>query len=129
MSHTGWFVGKRGDRARLLVDASGTVRWRVRTGSMVAFSPDGTQVLAVQTRRQISVLQTRHGSVVAQVHLPEGTDVFATVWDTNRTLLTLLRHQRRVAVVRAHLDGRIERTTPAVRLHHGRSPYVTIPRS
>jgi len=113
----------------VVVDAEGNVRWRVHAGFLVAFSPNGRQVLAVQTRRQLSVLRARDGSVVAQVDLPQGTDVSATVWETNRALLTLLRHKRHVAVVRAGLDGRITRATPAVRLNHGRSPYLVIPRS
>lgn len=129
VSRTGRFIGQRADRVRVVVDADGTVRWRVRAGSLVAFSPDGTQVLAVQTRRQISVLHARDGSVVAEVRLPEGIDVFYTIWETNRTLLTLLRHKGRVAVVRVGLDGQIKRTTPAVRLDDGLSPYVMISRS
>jgi hypothetical protein len=125
---TGSFIGGLGDRMRVVVDADGAVRWRVRAGSLVAFSPDGTQVLAVQTRRKISVLNARDGSKVEQVDLPVGVGVFDTVWETNGTLLMLMQHKGSVAVVRVRLNGRIERTTPAVRLDGGLSPYVTISR-
>ena len=44
---TGLLIGQRGDRARVVVDADGSVRWRVATGSLVAFSPDESKVLAI----------------------------------------------------------------------------------
>jgi hypothetical protein len=126
---TGWFIGARGDGARLVVDAHGTVRWRLGAGYLVAFSPDGSKVLAAQTRRQVSVLHARDGSTAASVDLPAGVAVFGIVWETNRTLLTLMRHNEKVAVVRFRLDGRLERTTPAVHVDDGQFPYVMIPRS
>jgi len=79
VSRSGWFVGERGERKQVVMDADGAVRWRVRAGHLVAFSPDGTQVLALQTRRQISVLRARDGSEVAHVDASEGIDVFSTV--------------------------------------------------
>ena len=126
---TDWFIGRRGNAPRVVVDADGMVHLRIRAGYLVAFSPDGTKVLAVQARRQFAVLDVGDGgSVTATVDLPARVDRSAAVWETNRTLLTLLRHDGEVAIVRVHLDGRIERATPVVRLHNGQSPYVIISR-
>ncbi len=123
---TGWLIGRRGARARLVVDVDGRVRWRARAGHLMAFNPDGTKVLALDKGQRIAVLHGRDGSTVASVDLPAGASAEATVWETDRTLMTLMRHAGQVAIVRVHPDGRIERVTPPARLQHGQSPYVLL---
>lgn len=109
-----------------MVDADGRVRWRARVGDLVAFNPDGTKVLASYPGQQIAVLHGQNGSTVARVDLPAGAEKWTTVWETNRTLLTLMRHAGQAAIVRVYLDGRIERVTPPAPLNHGQSPYVLL---
>jgi hypothetical protein len=123
---TGWFIGQRGDRSRLVLRADGTVRWRLRAGDLIAFSPDGKMVLGTPGGLRLWVLRGRDGSTAASVDLPAGAQVWPTVWETSRTVLTLLRYRGEVAIVRVYLDGRIERVTAPVRLVDGRSPYVLL---
>jgi hypothetical protein len=75
-------------------------------------------------RSRVSVLHTRNGQTAASVDLPTGTDVWSTVWETNQSLLTLLRHDGKVAIVRVYLDGRVERATPPVGSDGDQSPYA-----
>jgi hypothetical protein len=123
---TGWMIGQRGDWARLMLDARGHVRWRARTGYLTAFSPDGTRVLLGTGRREVSVLKMLSGATAVRLDLPKGTESGSTVWETDRTLLTLVRLRGSVAVVRIELDGRVERVTPRLRYRAGPYPYVLI---
>lgn len=122
---TGLLIGQRGDRARLVVDARGAIHWRVPAGSLVTFSPDGSKVLAV-TGRRLSVLRGSDGSPATVLDLPRGVDPWTAVWETNRTLLALMKRAGRVAIVRMDLDGHLERTTPAVPMKGITSPFVML---
>lgn len=122
---TGLLIGQRGDRARLVVDARGAIRWRVPEGALVTFSPDGSKVLAV-TGRRLSVLHGSDGSTVTVLDLPLGIDPWTAVWETNRTLLAVMKRAGRVAIVRMDLDGHLERTTPAVPMKGGTARFVLL---
>lgn len=122
---TGWLIGGRGDLTRLVMDTDGSVQWRVQRGNLVSFSPDGSKVLAL-TGRRISILRAADGSMAATTDLPSGAEVWAIVWETNRTLLTLMKRAGRIAIVRVHLDGRFERITPLATVKDGPSPYVLL---
>jgi len=122
---TGLLIGQRGDRARVVVDADGSVRWRVTAGSLVAFSPDGSKVLAV-TGKRLSLLRSSDGSTATGFDLPPGVGPWTAVWETNRTLLALMERAGRVAIVRVDLDGHLERVTPAVPVGDGQAPFVLL---
>ncbi len=123
--HNGLMIGQRGDRARLVVDAHGSVRWRATAGSLVAFSPDGSKVLAV-TEERLSALRSSDGSTASGFEAPPGVEAWTAVWETNRTLLALMERAGRVAIVRMDLDGHVERVTPAVSVRDGRTPFVLL---
>lgn len=126
VSESGLLIGRNGDNARIVVDTRGTVRWEVAAGDLMAFSPDGSNVLAAQ-RRRLSVLASADGSPVAGFTVPADVSPWSAVWETDRTLLALMERAGRVAVVRMDLDGRTERVTPAVRLRDpSHPPYVLL---
>lgn len=119
---TGLLIAGRGDYARLVVATAGAVRWRIRVGDLYSFSPDGTKVLAV-SRREVSILRSSDGAVVTTFAVPDGVHPSELVWETERSLLTLVDHARRVAIVRVRLDGSLERATaPLPTGRHG-GPY------
>ena len=122
---TGLLIGQRGDRARLVVDARGSVHWRVAAGSLVAFSPDGSKALA-RTGTRLSVLRSSDGSTATGFATPPGIDPGTAVWETNRTLLALMERAGRVAIVRLDLEGRLERVTQTVAVKDGRAPFVLL---
>lgn len=127
---SGWLLGARGDAARVVVDLDGEVRWRLDAGSLVAFSPEGTRVLAVAGRR-VTILRGRDGSTIGEVVLAGGAESWSAVWETDRTLLTLRTLAGRVAIVRVHLGGRLrgrlERVGRAVPVEEGQRPYRLLP--
>jgi hypothetical protein len=123
---TGALIGQLGDHARLVVDADGAIQWQARTGDLVLFSPDGTKVLSILTPSRVAALEARTGEMAATADLPAGADLESMVWETDRSLLALLPRDGKVAIVRVHLDGRIERATPALDLIGGQSPYVLV---
>jgi len=122
---TGLLIGQRGDRARVVVDTDGSVRWKVTAGSLVSFSPDGSKVLAV-TGKRLSLLRSSDGSTATGFDLPRGVGPWTAEWETNRTLLALMERAGRVAIVRMDLDGHVERVTPAVSVKDGRTPFVLL---
>ncbi|WP_377321721.1 hypothetical protein ACFJIY_20990 [Pimelobacter simplex] len=124
LSAQGLLVGQRGDRARLVLDLRGKVRWRATAGDLSWFSPDGSRVLAVDGDR-LRVLATGDGSVRAELTLPAGVDGSTVVWEGDRSLLAVAERGGRGAVVRLRLDGTAERTTAAV-VRGGRAPYVLV---
>ena len=71
------------------------------------------------------MLRGRDGSTVASIDLPAGVEQ-PVVWETDRTLLALMTRGDRAAIVRVHLNGRVQRVTPVARLVHGQSPYVLV---
>ncbi|WP_418058563.1 hypothetical protein [Pimelobacter simplex] len=121
----GLLVGQRGDRARLVVDSRGSVRWRATTGDLSWFSPDGSSVLAVDGRR-LQVLRSADGSARAGLDLPVGADPSSVVWEGERSLLVLVERSGRGAVVRLGLDGAAERATATRPVRPGRASYVLL---
>lgn len=122
---TGLMIGQRGNRARLVVDVHGSVRWRVAAGSLLTFSPDGSKVLAV-TGQRISILRSSDGSTATTFDLTSGVDPWSAVWETNRTLLALMERAGQVAIVRMDLARPLERVTPHVPVKDGQAPYVLL---
>jgi hypothetical protein len=122
---SGLLVGQRGDRARLVLDGHGTVRWRATTGDLSRFSPDGGSVLLVDGAR-LRVLRSADGSARARLDLPAGADPSSVVWEREQSLLTLVERAGRVAVVRLGLDGVTERATPTAPVRPGRASYVLL---
>jgi hypothetical protein len=57
------------------------------------------------------VLHARTGETTT-IDLPAGADLGPVVWGTDKTLLTLLRLDGEVGILRLRLDGRTERATP-----------------
>lgn len=51
------------------------------------------------------------GSVVTTFAVPDGSHPSEMVWETEGSLLTLVRHAGKVAIVRVLLDGSVERAT------------------
>ncbi|RJS46832.1 hypothetical protein [Nocardioides cavernaquae] len=123
---TGDLIGQVADRAHLVLDGDGEVLWRAPTGGLVSFSPDGTKVLGIVAPGRLSVLHSRTGDAATTIDMPRGADLESVVWETERTLLTLLRCDGAVAIVRVHLDGHIERATLPLGLEDDRSPYVLV---
>lgn len=125
LSAQGLLVGQRGDRARIVLDLRGKVRWRAAAGDLSWFSPDGSRVLAVDGDR-LRLLVAGDGSVRAELTLPAGVDGSTAVWEGDRSLLALAERGGRVAVVRLPLGGTAERATAAVVVRGGRPPYVLV---
>jgi len=121
----GLLVGQRGDRARLVLDERGNVRWRAAAGDLSWFSPDGSAVLAVDGGR-LQVLRSADGAELARLVVPAGVDGATAVWETDRSLLALAERGGRVAVVRIGLDGTAERVTATAPVRGGRTPYVLL---
>ncbi len=122
----GLLIGQRGDSAaRLVVDADGVVRWRLHSGSLISFSPNGSKALAY-TAGGVTLLHAADGSVISTFRLRPGAEQSTTVWETGRTLLTQVTRAGEVAITRVFLDGGSELVTAPVRLEDDRSPYVLL---
>lgn len=124
--HRRVLIGARGDRASVVVRADGTVVWRLDRGDLVAFSPDGGRVLALRDERLV-VLRARDGSPLTTLALPADVEAWSVTWETGRTLLALRYDAGRVAIVRIHLDGRVERATAWRAVDASGGPYVLLP--
>lgn len=119
-------LGGRGDRTDRALRPDGTVHWRFGQGDLIAFSPGGSRVVAFGDDRLV-VLRSRDGSTAAALALPAGVAASPVAWETERTLLALQYDAGRVAVVRLHLDGRVERATPWRAVDASGGPYVLLP--
>lgn len=122
-----WLIGQRGDRANLVVDVDGDVQWRFHAGTLLAFSSDTERVLGVVSKHELAVLAVDDGHPLARIEVPVGLDAWATVWETDKSMLSLVQQDSSVAVVRVWLHGVIERVTSPRALRNGRSPFVLVP--
>lgn len=124
--HRRVLIGSRGDRASLVVRVDGTVLWRLDRGDLIAFSLDGGRVLALRDERLV-VLRARDGSPLTTIDVPADVEAWSVAWETGRTLLALQYDAGWVAIVRLHLDGRVERATAWRRVDATGGPYVLLP--
>lgn len=113
-------------RRALVLRTDGAVAWRLDRGDLVAFSPGGGRALASYDDR-LAVLRTDDGGRVTTIDLPAGIEAWSVVWETERALLALAYDAGRVAIVRLHLDGRVERATAARAVDASGGPYVLLP--
>jgi len=120
-----WLIGQRRSRAQVVVDVNGNALWRLESGNLIAFSPNDQRVLAVMPKRRLALLDSGDGRELARIEVPDGFDVWATVWETNESLLSLVRRDGAVAVVRVWLNGDIERVTSLRSVNAG-APYVLV---
>ena len=127
VSPAGAVIAQTGDTARLVMDVSGTILWRAEAGDLVSFSPDGTKVLALLEEPRISVLDARNGEAVTAVDIPAGAEAGSAVWETDQSLLMLVRRDGTVGVLRVRLDGPLERATTPVPAGAGDSPVTLLP--
>lgn len=121
-------IGQRGQRARIVAEIGGQVRWRLSQGHLVSFSPNGKRVLALTegTGRRVSLLNCSTGAAQVSFSLPAGVLAESIVWESNHTLLALMKRTGRVAIVRLDSAGHVERTTPTVRAARRGLPYVVL---
>ena len=117
-------IGERGDNARRVIDAHGTLLWRARQGSLISFSPRGTRVLA-RSRQECRVLDSRDGSLLATLVLPRAFAAWDLGWEDERHVLVVVSSARRTAILRMGLDGSLELATPVRRVPDALDPpYV-----
>jgi hypothetical protein len=122
---TGRLVAARTGAGMGVVELDGGVQWTT-PAPLRSFSPDGSRVLAVRGRR-VALLDAVDGTEVAAFGLPAGAGAHDLEWETDSTLLGLVRRERRVAVVRLHPDGTVERVAALRRAGAAqRRPYVLL---
>lgn len=124
----GRIISRRGDVRTDVTDlATGRTIWQHPGVQPLRFSPSGHRVLATVRGRGLAVLAAGDGRVVTEALLPRGTRPAwpaGVVWEDPRTVLVVVTHHRRSAVVRLRAGGRVEVATPPAPDDSTRPPYV-----
>jgi hypothetical protein len=124
----GRIISRRADARTAVSDlATGRTVWQQPGVQPLRFSPSGHRVLATVRGRGLAVLAAGDGRVVAEARLPRGTRPAwpaGVVWEDRRTVLVVVTHHHRSAVVRLRAGGRVELATPPAPDDGWRPPYL-----
>ncbi|SDC06789.1 hypothetical protein [Nocardioides lianchengensis] len=98
-----------------VVDGStGMVMWSAPGWSPLAFSPDGSMVVAARAGAVptvLAALDSGTGEPLHEIALPAGVQVWQLAWEDDEHLLIAVSQDRTEAMLRSTLDGTFERAT------------------
>jgi hypothetical protein len=104
--------------------------WQTCAARFVAFSPDGSLLLATGPvgdglgETELAVLDARSGDPVVRYRTARGAVITRMVWEDDAHVLAVVFDRGLWAVVRAGLDGRVEIAVPPVPGQDLDSPFV-----
>ncbi|MEI5671991.1 MULTISPECIES: hypothetical protein [unclassified Nocardioides] len=97
-----------------VVDArTGSVRWTAPGWGPLAFSPDGSMVLAGRSGDPLvlAAFDSAAGDRLHELTMPAGVQVWQVGWEDDEHLLVVVSQGRTETILRTTLDGTLERAT------------------
>ncbi len=97
-----------------MVDASaGTVRWSAPGWGLLAFSPDGSKVIAGRSGDPLllGAFDSSTGERLHELAMPAGLLPWQVAWEDDEHLLMAVSQGQREAILRVTLDGTLVRAT------------------